>query len=193
MITHRNTKVNKFGHKVIQRLHLWDDMWLDRRRILSKVFQPLDHFPDVKRIRMPNLQTRCKELTLRASWHSCISSGKHQADRTRHHQCCNHPYQWWHLKNIKFDPKEICIKTKDKPSSLIIAATEVLERLIDAANISRSWSKVNTYPDSRSAKSVLKSLKWVSASWSNWICVLLKKRGQDQKLNFFRSCTFQYP
>ena len=39
---------------------------------------------------------------------------------------------------VKFDPKEICIETEDKPSSLIIAATEVLERLIDAANISRS-------------------------------------------------------
>ena len=46
----------------------------------------------------------------------------------------------------------------DEPSSLIIVAAEVLERLIDAAGISRSRSKVKTYPNLCSAKSVWKSL-----------------------------------
>jgi hypothetical protein len=113
-ITHRNTKVNKFGHEVIQCLHLRDDMWLDRRRILCEVFQPLDHFPGDKRVRMPNLPTRCKELTSRASWHSCISLIKHQVGRTRLHQCCNHPYQSQHLKKYKLNliPSRFVLKQK---------------------------------------------------------------------------------
>jgi hypothetical protein len=47
----------------------------------------------------------------------------------------------------------------DIPSSLMSAATDVRVRLIDAANMSRSWSKDATYPSSRSARSVSKPSK----------------------------------
>jgi hypothetical protein len=92
---------------------LWDDMWLDRRRVLREVLQSLDHFPDKKSKKMSQpAQTISKGLTSRSSWHPCILSVRHQAGRTRPHRCCNHPDQSQCLKWENFNTINFCTERR---------------------------------------------------------------------------------